>query len=51
MKNGVYTFHYIGKDTFVIKEDAIKKAEDIRKKKIALIRKQIVKLEKLSFNE
>ena len=42
---------YIGKDVFLDKSEAVKTAEKMRKKKIASLRKQIEKLEKLSFNE
>lgn len=51
VRDGSFSFHYIGKDAFTEKSEALKKAEDMRKKKIASLRKQIEKLEKLSFNE
>lgn len=44
-----WTLCYIGKDAFLKKEDAIKKAEEMRKRKIASLLKQIEKLEKLIF--
>lgn len=49
VKDGSWTFFYIGKDAFLSKEDAIKKAEEMRKKKITSLRKQIEKLEKMKF--
>lgn len=51
IRDGSYTFHSIGKDAFIDKSEALNKAEDMRKKKIVSLRKQIEKLEKLSFNE
>ncbi len=51
VKDGSFSFHYIGRDAFTEKSEALKKAEDMRKKKIASLRKQIDKLEKLSFNK
>ena len=51
VRDGSFSFHYIGKDAFTEKSEALKKAEDMRKKKIASLRKQIDKLEKLSFNK
>lgn len=51
IRNSAYRFHYIGKDAFLNKSEALQKAENMRKKKIASLRKQIEKLEKLSFNE
>ena len=47
VRDSTFSFYYIGKD----KSEALNKAEDMRKKKIASLRKQIEKLEKLSFNE
>lgn len=44
-----WAFLYIGKDAFLSKEYAIKKAEEMRKKKITSLRKQIEKLEKMKF--
>ena len=44
-----YMFYYIGKDAFLDKSDALKKAEEMRKKKIASLKKQISKLEKMTF--
>lgn len=40
----------IGKEAFYTLEEAVKKAEEMRKKKIASLRKQIEKLEKMDFN-
>lgn len=51
IRDGSYTCHYIGKDAFLDKSEALNKAEDMRKEKIASLRKQIENLEKLSFNE
>lgn len=51
IRDSAYSFHYIGKDAFLNKSEALQKAENMRKKKIASLRKQIEKLEKLSFNE
>ena len=51
VREGSWTFFYIGKDVFLDKSEAVKTAEKMRKKKIASLRKQIEKLEKLSFNE
>lgn len=51
IRDGSFTFHYIGKDAFLDKTEALKKAEDMRRKKIASLHKQIEKLENLSFNE
>lgn len=50
VKDGVYNLRYIGKDAFLDKSEAIKKAEEMRKKKIISLRKQIEKLEKLTFD-
>lgn len=44
-----YRCFYIGSNAFLNKADAIKKAEDMRKKKIASLKKQISKLEKITF--
>lgn len=49
VRDGSYTFFYIGKDAFLSKEDATKKAEDMRKKKISSLKKQLEKLEKMKF--
>lgn len=43
------TLLYIGKDAFLDKSEAIKKAEEMKKRKIASLRKQIEKLEKMTF--
>ena len=51
VRDSTFSFYYIGKDAFLDKSEALNKAEDMRKKKIASLRKQIEKLEKLSFNE
>lgn len=42
-------FFCIGKSAFLDKADAIKKAKEMRKKKIASLKKQISKLEKMTF--
>lgn len=44
-----YCSHYIGKGAFLDKSDALKKAEEMRKKKISSLKKQIGKLEKMTF--
>jgi hypothetical protein len=41
----------LGRDVFESRADAVKAAEAMRIKKIASLRKQIAKLEKLSFGE
>lgn len=41
----------IGKEAFYTLEEAVKKAEEMRNKKIASLRKQIEKLEKMEFEE
>lgn len=46
---GKLTLLYIGKDAFLDKSEAIKKAEEMKKRKIASLRKQIEKLEKMTF--
>lgn len=46
---GNHYFFYIGKDAFTDKSEALKKAEEMKIRKIASLRKQIEKLEKLSF--
>lgn len=46
---GNYSFFRIGSDAFTDKSEALKKAEEMRQNKIASLRKQIEKLEKLSF--
>lgn len=46
---GNYSCFYIGKDAFTDKSEALKKAEEMKIRKIASLRKQIEKLEKLSF--
>lgn len=51
VRDSAYSFPSIGKDAFLDKSEALNKAEDMRKKKIVSLRKQIEKLEKLSFNE
>lgn len=43
-------FHGQGKDWHISKESAVTKAEDMRVKKIASLRKQITKLEKIKFD-
>lgn len=49
IKYNFHTFLYIGKDAFLDKSEAIKKAEEMKKRKIASLRKQIEKLEKMTF--
>lgn len=44
-----YNVRYIGKSAFLEKQEAITKAEDMRKKKITSLKKQISKLEKITF--
>jgi len=46
-----YNCYYIGKDAFTIESQAIEKAEEMRIKKIASLKKQIEKLEKLNFKK
>lgn len=43
------TIHYIGKEAFKRREDAVADAEKRRAKKLASLRKQIAKLEALEF--
>ena len=40
---------YVGKDVYILREDAVSKAETARIKKIASLRKKIAKLEKMVF--
>lgn len=44
-----YSYFRIGENAFTDKSEALKKAEEMRQNKIASLRKQIEKLEKLSF--
>lgn len=44
-----YSYFRIGTNAFTDKSEALKKAEEMRIRKIASLRKQIEKLEKLSF--
>ncbi len=46
---GEFFGYNMSKDAFYNYEDAIQKAEGMRQKKIASLKKQIAKLEKLSF--
>lgn len=46
-----YNKYYIGIDAFTIESQAIEKAEEMRVKKIASLKKQIEKLEKLNFKK
>lgn len=55
-RNGVYItiekslgLFYVGEDVHDLREDAVAKAETARIKKIASLRKQIAKLEKMVF--
>lgn len=41
----IYGIFYIGKDAFLTLEEAIIEAEDMRRRKIASLRKQIEKIE------
>ena len=41
--------YFLGKNAFTDKSEALKKAEEMKIRKIASLRKQIEKLEKLSF--
>lgn len=45
-----YGFLYINKDFFLTKSEAIKKAEEMKKKKLLSLRKQVEKLEKMTFD-
>lgn len=47
---GEWPGYTIGKEAFYTLEEAVKKAEEMRKRKIASLRKQIEKLEKMEFN-
>lgn len=49
VRDASWTLFFIGKDAFLNKDDAIKRAEEMRKKKIASLEKQLDKLKKLSF--
>lgn len=44
-----YSYFRIGENAFTYKSEALKKAEEMKIRKIASLRKQIEKLEKLSF--
>lgn len=46
-----YNKYYIGIDAFTVESQAIEKAEEMRIKKIASLKKQIEKLEKLNFKK
>ncbi len=46
-----YNRYYIGSEAFTIESQAIEKAEEMRIKKIASLKKQIEKLEKLNFKK
>lgn len=47
---GEWSGYPIGKEAFYTLEEAVKKAEEMRKRKIASLKKQIEKLEKMEFN-
>lgn len=49
VKDDSGTLYYIDKDAFLDKLEAINKAKNMRDKKIASLRKQIDKLEKIIF--
>lgn len=46
-----YNRYYIGLEAFTIESQAIEKAEEMKIKKIASLKKQIEKLEKLNFKK
>lgn len=46
-----YNCYCIGREAFTIESQAIEKAEEMRVKKIASLKKQIEKLEKLNFKK
>lgn len=46
-----YNCYFIGVDAFTIESQAIEKAEEMRIKKIASLKKKIEKLEKLNFKK
>lgn len=46
-----YNRYYIGSEAFTVESQAIEKAEEMRVKKIASLKKQIEKLEKLNFKK
>jgi hypothetical protein len=47
--DGLCSYFRIGENAFTDKSEALKKAEEMKIRKIASLRKQIEKLEKLSF--
>ena len=49
VRDGLCSYFCIGENAFTDKSEALKKAEEMRIRKIASLRKQIEKLEKLSF--
>lgn len=49
VRDGLYSYFCIGENAFTDKSEALKKAEEMKIRKIASLRKQIEKLEKLSF--
>ncbi len=49
VNNYCESFNKLGKDFHFTKKEAIARAEEMRKKKIASLKKQIAKLEKLKF--
>lgn len=49
VRDASWTLFFIGKDAFLNKDDAIKRAEEMRKKKVASLEKQLDKLKRLSF--
>lgn len=49
VRDGLYSCFCIGENAFTDKSEALKKAEEMKIRKIASLRKQIEKLEKLSF--
>lgn len=46
-----YSLAYLGKDLFESWDDAVAKADDMRKRKIASLRKSIKKLELVTFTK
>ncbi len=49
VRDGLCSYFRIGENAFTDKSEALKKAEEMKIRKIASLRKQIEKLEKLSF--
>lgn len=49
LKERKWTFYTVGRDVFADRETAVQAAEGLRQKKLGSLRKQCMKLEKLSF--